>query len=128
DIVRRLARFRPDVVMTSHVGSTQAHPCCLRLLRSVKAALPGVVTVYGGVHPTYHYQDILAGHAEVAVIVRGEGAATALDPVQTLAKQPATARDLSGVPGIAWRHDGHTIANPHRAAIDDLDGARTGRE
>src|SRR3954453_2798084 len=45
EIIRRLAAFRVDVVMTAHVGSTQAHPCCLRMLRAIKAALPQTVTV-----------------------------------------------------------------------------------
>ena len=41
EIVRRVAAFETDVVMIAHVGSTSAHPCCLRVLRAVKAALPG---------------------------------------------------------------------------------------
>src|SRR5437868_8272721 len=49
DIAERVTRFEADVVMIAHVGSTQAHPCCLRALRAVKAALPHAVTVYGGV-------------------------------------------------------------------------------
>ena len=54
DIVRRVAAWGADVAMVAHVGSTQAHPCCLRTMAALKAALPGIVTVYGGVHPTYH--------------------------------------------------------------------------
>jgi radical SAM superfamily enzyme YgiQ (UPF0313 family) len=51
-------------------------------MAALKAALPGIVTVYGGVHPTYHAPDILAHHPEVDVIVRGEGEATAAELVQ----------------------------------------------
>jgi anaerobic magnesium-protoporphyrin IX monomethyl ester cyclase len=54
DIVRRVDAWGADVAMVAHVGSTQAHPCCLRTMAALKAALPGIVTVYGGVHPTYH--------------------------------------------------------------------------
>src|SRR5579875_478657 len=51
-ILARVRDLKADVVMTAHVGSTQAHPCCVRMLAALKAALPHVVTVYGGVHPT----------------------------------------------------------------------------
>src|SRR5438552_18566483 len=51
-ILREVQRFRPQVVMTGHAGSTPGHPVCLRLLRAVRAACPEAVTVYGGVYPT----------------------------------------------------------------------------
>ena len=51
DIVRRVAARGADVAMVAHVGSTQAHPCCLRTMAAQKAAVPRIVTVYGGVHP-----------------------------------------------------------------------------
>src|SRR5215472_13965334 len=85
DIVDRVAAFDAQVVMIAHVGSTSAHPCCLRVLRAVKARLPRCITIYGGVHPTYHYRTILAEHPEVDIIVRGEGEATVLELVKTLA-------------------------------------------
>jgi anaerobic magnesium-protoporphyrin IX monomethyl ester cyclase len=130
DIVRRTARFGADVVMICHVGSTQAHPCCLRVLRAVKAALPHVVTVYGGVFPTYH-KEILAHHPEVDVIVRGEGEATALDLVQALDKARLRGIDdvdLSDVPGIVWRRDGEVVMNSSRPPIEDLERYRIGWE
>ncbi|HMA36889.1 MAG TPA: radical SAM protein [Chloroflexia bacterium] len=128
-IVARAGRFRADIVMTAHVGSTQAHPCCLRLLRAIKAALPGVVTVYGGVHPTYHYATILAQEPQVDIVVRGEGEATALALVQVLATQPpGVVGDLAGVDGIAWRRDGTVVMNRPRAAIQNLDAQRIGWE
>jgi anaerobic magnesium-protoporphyrin IX monomethyl ester cyclase len=137
EIVRRVARFGADVVMIAHVGSTQAHPCCVRVLQAIRARLPGVVTVYGGVFPTYH-KEILAHHPDVDVIVRGEGEATALDLMQTLAKarwqQGGSARsglggvDLAGVEGIVWRRGDEVVMNPSRAAIDDLDRYRIGWE
>jgi len=126
EIARRVAAFGADVVMIAHVGSTSAHPCCLRVLRSVKAALPACITVYGGVHPTYHFREILAGHPEVDVIVRGEGEATTLDLVSALAANGSHAEaphvgDLSGVRGIAWRSGGEIVTNASRPPIADLD-------
>jgi anaerobic magnesium-protoporphyrin IX monomethyl ester cyclase len=131
DIAERVRRFGADVVMIAHVGSTQAHPCCLRALRAIKAELPHVVTVYGGVFASYH-KEILAEHPEVDVIVRGEGEATTLDLVQTFAKArfrgEAMTADLSGVEGIIWRRGGEVVVNTSRPAIEDLDGYRVGWE
>jgi anaerobic magnesium-protoporphyrin IX monomethyl ester cyclase len=110
-----------DVVMIAHVGSTTSHPCCLRVLRAVKDAMPHVKTVYGGVHPTYHYQTILAEHPEVDIIVRGEGEATVLDLVRAL---DAQTEDLSTVHGIVWRREGSTVVNHTRVPITDLDACR----
>jgi anaerobic magnesium-protoporphyrin IX monomethyl ester cyclase len=127
-IVERVANFDADVVMIAHVGSTQAHPCCVRVLRGIKAALPQVTTVYGGVFPSYH-KEILAQHPEVDVIVRGEGEATALDLVQTLARaRSGDGVDLSGVEGIIWRRGAEVVMNPSRRAIEDLDRYRIGWE
>jgi anaerobic magnesium-protoporphyrin IX monomethyl ester cyclase len=126
-IVGRVRAAGADVVMIAHVGSTQAHPCCVRVLRAVKAALPYVVTVYGGVFPTYHL-DLLARHLEIDVIVRGEGEATALDLVLALAKARVSGAepDLAGVAGIVWRRGSEVVTNPARPPIDDLDRYRIG--
>ncbi len=111
DIVRRVAARAADVAMVAHVGSTQAHPCCLRTMAALKAALPGIVTVYGVVHPTYHAADILAHHPEVDVIVRGEGEATAAELVEAPALRGPSAGAPSGVAGIARRRGGQVVLN-----------------
>src|SRR5947209_15290317 len=78
-VVRTVRAFRPDLVMTGHAGSTPAHPVCMTLLRALKAAVPAVLTVYGGVYPTYHAGAILARAPAVDIVVRGEGEATAVE-------------------------------------------------
>src|SRR4051812_13810047 len=59
-ILRAVDAFRPDVVMTGHAGSTPAHPICMAMLRALKKAFPQIRTVYGGVYPSYHAEEILA--------------------------------------------------------------------
>ena len=49
EIVRKVQHSSPDLVMTGHARSTPAHPVCARMLRSIKARIPGVLTVSGGV-------------------------------------------------------------------------------
>jgi anaerobic magnesium-protoporphyrin IX monomethyl ester cyclase len=133
-IVERVAAFAADVVMIAHVGSTSAHPCCVRALRAIKAKLPHVITIYGGVHPTYHYRAILAQHPEVDIVVRGEGEATVLELIQTLAQQydhlsyHSHHFDLSQVRGIAWRKGDTVGMTSPRMPIQHLDNYRIGWE
>jgi anaerobic magnesium-protoporphyrin IX monomethyl ester cyclase len=91
--------FGADVVMTGHAGSTPAHPVCLRTLRAVKAACPDVVTVYGGVYPSYHAEAILRDESAVDVVVRGEGEAVATDVVNHLTMSVARILPRPGTPG-----------------------------
>jgi anaerobic magnesium-protoporphyrin IX monomethyl ester cyclase len=137
EIAERVAAFGARIVMIAHVGSTSAHPCCLRVLRAVKARLPHCITIYGGVHPTYHYRTILAGCPEVDLIVRGEGEATVLEVVETLAAHAdddehqaglSPTGDISHVAGIAWRSNGAVVTTASRAPITDLDAYPIGWE
>jgi anaerobic magnesium-protoporphyrin IX monomethyl ester cyclase len=54
EIVQAVEDFHAEIAMIAHVGSTSAHLCCLRILQSIKTAHPQTITIYGGVHPTYH--------------------------------------------------------------------------
>ena len=137
EIANRVAAFDAQIVTIAHVGSTSAHPCCLRVLRAIKGTLPHCITVYGGVHPTYRYQKILAEHPEVDMVVRGEGEATVLDLVNTIAAQVGDSEQqadlssiggLSPVAGIAWRCNGTATTTASRAPITDLDAFPIGWE
>ncbi|MGH2542169.1 MAG: cobalamin-dependent protein, partial [Ardenticatenaceae bacterium] len=86
-IVHDVQQFTPDLIMTGHAGSTPAHPVCMEMLGAIKQALPAVVTVYGGIFPTYHAARILAEESSVDFIVRGEGEATALALISLLAER-----------------------------------------
>ena len=136
-VVAEAARFRPDVVMTGHAGSTPAHPVTMKMLAALKAALPGVITVYGGVYPTYQAGPILAAEPAVDIIVRGEGEAVALALVDALqaagvgAGSPAHAVLERGaaVAGIAYRSPtGKIVITPDAPSIEHLDRYRVGWE
>jgi anaerobic magnesium-protoporphyrin IX monomethyl ester cyclase len=124
--VARWARdWSPDVVMAAHVGATMAHPSTLATFAAIKAALPETVTVYGGVHASYHHAAILRGQPPVDVVVRGEGEETVLE----LARALASGSSLADVRGIAWRGpDGRPVMNGARPPIADLDAWRIGWE
>lgn len=125
EIVARVGAIAPDVVMTGHSGSTPAHPAALRMLAAIKAALPGITTVYGGVYPSYHTRAILNSAPQVDIIVRGEGEATAVRLVEAL----ACGLPLAQVAGIAFRDENLTMVETEAASvIRDLDSCRVAWE
>jgi anaerobic magnesium-protoporphyrin IX monomethyl ester cyclase len=117
--------------MTGHAGSTPAHPACVKMLRWIKAAFPRVLTVYGGVYPTYHAREIVEAEPAVDVVIRGEGEAAALDVVSRVSPESSRTtnlRRLSDVPGLAFRSHGVTTVTPERPPANDLDAFRVGWE
>ena len=124
EIVEEVRRRQADVVMIGHSGSSTAHPTVVQLSRLLKVALPKLLIVYGGVHPTYHWDEILAECAEIDVIVRGEGEQTALDLMRAI----VTRASLSDIKGLAFREQGRIVATPPAEVIRDLDAYRVGWE
>jgi anaerobic magnesium-protoporphyrin IX monomethyl ester cyclase len=123
-LLREIASFRPDCVMLGHTGSTAAHPVCLATASAIRAALPAVRIVYGGVFPTYAAEATLRECPAIDVVVRGEGEAVGL----ALAAAWDEGRGLGEVAGLTWR-DGATIrTNRPDRPIERLDDYRPGWE
>jgi anaerobic magnesium-protoporphyrin IX monomethyl ester cyclase len=123
-IVAEVARRAPDLLLVGHSGSTSAHPTVAEIGRRLKARLPALRIVYGGVFPTYHWHDVLEREPAVDFIVRGEGERTALQLVQAL----SAGADPATVPGIAFRQDGDILTTGPAEMLTDLDQARVGWE
>ena len=123
-IVGEALAGEPDIVMMGHSGSTSAHGTIMRIAARLKAARPGLPIVYGGVYPTYHWEDILRADPQVDYIVRGEGERTATELLKALRDgiDPAT------VDGIAYRIDGIPNGTAPAAMVRDLDDYRIGWE
>ncbi|RWX70630.1 magnesium-protoporphyrin IX monomethyl ester cyclase [Mesorhizobium sp. M4B.F.Ca.ET.089.01.1.1] len=114
----------PDCILIGHSGSTSAHPTALQIARMVKGRAPATL-VYGGIFPTYHWRDILAGTEAFDVIVRGEGEATIVSLIEALDRR----RPLADVAGIAYRDDlGRPFATRSAGTIATLDDYRVGWE
>jgi len=122
DIVVQAVMRLPDAILLGHSGSTSGHPMVCELTRALRAALPGVWIVYGGVFPTYHWRDILSEEPQIDFIVRGEGEETAPRLIAAL----ESGRSLLAVRGIAFRDKGVVIGTPPAPMIADLDSYRVG--
>ncbi|AHE56503.1 magnesium-protoporphyrin IX monomethyl ester anaerobic oxidative cyclase [Sphingomonas sanxanigenens] len=114
----------PEAVLFGHSGSSSAQPIISRISESVSRLLPEVPIVYGGVHPSYFWREILADEPYVRAIVRGEGEETA----RQLMRAIATGSPLDALRGVAFRRNGQPVANPAAPVIADLDAYRIGWE
>ncbi len=124
EILQEIRARDPDLLLIGHSGSTSAHPVSSEIARRAKSALPGLLIVYGGVFPTYHWRDILAASPEIDYIVRGEGEETCRQLVRALDQGALPA----SVKGIAFRDGACAVATSAREMIADLDTCRIGWE
>ncbi len=124
DIVAEVVRRRPDLVMMGYSGSTSADPTVRRIATLVRREAKDVGIVYGGVFPTYHWDDVLRDCPAIDYIVRGEGEATVVHLVDSL----DSCSSLRGVAGIAYRVDGEPFATESAPMIRNLDNYRVGWE
>jgi len=111
-----------DIVATT--AMTPMIYAAQRVLQIAKEECPSAVTVMGGVHPTFMYQQALGEAPWVDVVVRGEGEAITLDLVRAIdAGNWRENRDQ--IKGIAFlSDDGKVVATPVAPTIKDVDSIR----
>ncbi len=124
DMVAEVVARQPDAVLFGHSGSSSAQPIIEATARAVRAALPDTQLIYGGVHPTYYWREILRDEPHVDVVVRGEGEETVRQLISALQRGAS----LETVHGIAFRLNGQVMATPQAPVIEDLDAYRVGWE
>lgn len=113
-----LAEEQPDLI-----GCTAITPSIYkaqRLLEIAKETCPKAVTVLGGIHATFMYQQVLAEAPWIDAIVRGEGEEIIVDLVRTVdeGRWPA---DRDQVKGIAYVQDGQIVATAAAPTVKNLD-------
>jgi len=123
-LIASAIEFFPDIVMFGHSGSSTAQPIISRTARNLKANLPNVAIIYGGVHPTYFWRELFATDSWLDFIVRGEGERTCRDLIRAIKNET----DLNSIRGISFRGKGTIIATPNADVILNLDDYRIGWE
>ena len=120
DAVRTiLLEEKPDVI-----GCTAITPSIYkaeRLLEIAKEVHPNAVTVLGGIHATFMYNQVLGEAPWIDCIVRGEGEEIFVNLIRAIDEKrwPACREDIRG---IAFRDGQEVIATPAAPAVKDLDG------
>ncbi len=108
--------FSPDFVGATAITATIND--AIKVLKIARQELPNATTFLGGVHPTFCYDEILAGDAPwVDYCILGEGELTAPQLLDACSRGV----DPSTIPGIAFVKDGVVHRTEPRDFIEDLD-------
>lgn len=113
DIAQALREDAPDAVALSFL-STTTYPGAKSMARMIKAELPGVPVIVGGVFATMNQERILKDCADIDCVGVGEGEELLPDYLAHL-DQPAA------VTGLIWRRGRDIVRNAPRPIIRELD-------
>jgi len=132
ETAKEVCRKHPSIVGVT--ATTPTIKNALKVVSAVRALDSGVVTVIGGVHPTFMPKETLLSCLDLDLVVIGEGEQTLLELTQTLkgfqwdGHDYSTAKEfaerVSKVNGIAYRDPSNPNLirfTPPRAFIHDLD-------
>ncbi|VVB95444.1 Ribosomal protein S12 methylthiotransferase RimO [uncultured archaeon] len=115
DIKKRIKDFNPDTVGTAAYTSSLCD--AIAVLRIAREVNPGIITLLGGIHPTFCWEEILQKERNaVDYIIRGEGEITTPELLSRV-----FAGESPDVPGIAYARDGKIICTKERPLISNLD-------
>lgn len=129
-IRERITAVKPDLVGTT--AYTSSINDALGVLRAAKEVDPGIITLLGGIHANFCYEELLHDQPQVLdIVVRGEGEITTSELMSILSTEsqvkpsgidgfPA-GTGLAGVLGIAYREKGQVCVNAARPFVEDLD-------
>ncbi len=116
EIEARIRETKPDYVATTAITSTI--PDALRIMGLAKTVDRNIITLIGGVHPTFCFEEVLAsGPLAPDFVVRGEGETTLAELLLAL----ESGRSLEAVRGLAYRENGTVRVTGPRCFVPDLD-------
>lgn len=120
EIEHRLQESMADYVASTAITATIND--AVKTLELAKRIKPDTVTILGGVHPTFMYDEVFVSSAAVDYIVIGEGEVTLRHLLEVLEADG----NPEMVPGIAFRRGGSVVTTGRRTfmeTIDDLPAA-----
>ena len=115
EIDERIRQVDPDVVAVSMITATT--PDAIKVFELAKRINPDIVTVAGGIHASFMYEDLLGRVPAIDLVCIGEGERTLVELLDAF----AVGGDFSAVEGIAYRDAGSIVSTAPRAYLEDLD-------
>ncbi|MBN2885808.1 MAG: magnesium-protoporphyrin IX monomethyl ester anaerobic oxidative cyclase, partial [Chromatiaceae bacterium] len=110
---------QPDIIATT--AMTPMIYAAQRVLQIAKEEHPNAITVLGGIHGTFMYEQVLGEAPWIDVIVRGEGEAVTLNLVRCI-DEGRWPSERESVRGIAFLDEnGTVIATEAEPSIKDVD-------
>jgi radical SAM superfamily enzyme YgiQ (UPF0313 family) len=114
-LAMELTAFNPDIVGTGSV--TLNFYAAADILKTAKQCCPGAVTVMGGPHVSFDYENTLRQFPEIDLVVVGEGEQTIRELLPVIGNRKA----WSGVRGLAFSEESRIRFTGSRDLITDLD-------
>jgi len=114
-VASRIAEFKPDLVGFSCTSSEKREMEVIS--KMVKGIFPECVTVLGGPHAEFFYDDALE-NSNIDFVVKGEGEKTFSELLNSLLYGNPSVESING---LVFKKNGKIVLNPPRAPIDDLD-------
>jgi len=108
-----IRRHRPDVLLYSTYSSSHGHYIALN--RQLKREFPHLVSLFGGIHPTFFPQMV---HEDgVDAVCRGEGEDAIVDFLGRMERGDP----VHTTPNFWVKHEGQVVENPVRPLVGDID-------
>jgi len=107
--------FQPDIVGTNAV--TLNFYAAVGILKTAKRHNPSTITIMGGPHVTFDFENTLTAYPEIDLVVRGEGEVTLKELIPVLHNKPA----WHAIKGIAFIEKDRLVTTDHRAFLRDID-------
>lgn len=107
----KLRLYRPDLVGISAL--TPGRHQALRVALITKKYIPHCKVVFGGVHPTLMWPQMMKHYPVIDYVVKGEGEITLTELVTNV--------NLANIKGLVWRKGKTIINNADRPLIKNLD-------
>lgn len=110
-VLNKVRDFNPNLVGISVL--TPSRHQAVRMATLIKKIFPRSKIVFGGIHPTLMWEQLMEHYPVIDYIVKGEGEIILCDLV--------TNKDLKHIPGLVWRKGQIVINNKDRPMIKNLD-------
>jgi anaerobic magnesium-protoporphyrin IX monomethyl ester cyclase len=115
EIRDKIKDSKPDFVGTS--AFTGSSPDAIKVLELAKSINPDIVTIIGGVHPTFMYDEMFSITDSIDYIVRGEGEITLPELLDAVSND----KPVSSIKGIAYKEGGVVTVTPDRPFLHSFD-------
>ncbi len=112
---------KSDAAYIASTAITASVYDAIRTLELAKRVNPKVVTILGGVHPSFCYEEVLNATSAIDYIVCGEGEETLGELLLTL----EGGGDPGELPGLAFHRNAAIVKTPDRKLSESLDNLHT---
>jgi anaerobic magnesium-protoporphyrin IX monomethyl ester cyclase len=120
EIREKIVESNPAFIGISSFTSTA--PDAIKVVELAKSINPLIITIMGGVHPSFMYEEMFSLTESIDYIVRGEGEITLPELLNVF----TTGGKPEDVEGIAYKENDKVMATPSRPFMDNFDSQPMG--